>query len=582
MTAETTRLPDGSVPVLLSSHVEELLREEAASICAYLEAHEDVGPAEVASALAATRPIRRHRALVAAKDRDGLIAALRAFAADGEAPGTVVASGSGSPKVAFVYPGQGNQRRGMGKVCYERSEAFRAETDRCDRVFQECFGISPLDYLLDRGPDLGGSARVVQPALFLQMMGLTAMWRAAGVEPGATVGHSLGELVAAHVAGMIGLRDAITVVMLRAELIERLIADGFAMAVLGVDREACEALIARQPGWAEVSVVNSAHLVGLSGDEQTVARIVAEAQGAGVFARQIRVPYPAHISMVNQFREAWSDAFAGRLEHPELLGSPTPCVGGCTGDALPEGADSAEYWFRTLRNVVRFDLAVAKAVELGVEVFVEISEHPMLLLAMLETAHAARPAKPPVVVGTSRRTTEDLGEFTRNVVAVAVGDPKFPWPAWPGRAPLPGFPPVRMQKLKLWAHAPAAPVAPAPQAKAEELSGPAPQALISDPAPEAAARALGPEELAELVRAEVTRVMGAGEEDFELDGSEPLVLLGLDSMQALELRKRVQERFGREVPLTALMAGASLDEVVEMMTQTHMQTTQSHTEVAYA
>ena len=582
MTDETNRLPDGSVPVLLSSHVEELLREEAAAICAYLEAHEEAGPAEVAAALAATRPVRKHRALVVVKDRGELIAALRAFAANGEAPGVVTASGTGSPKVAFVYPGQGNQRRGMGKVCYERSPAFRAEADRCDRLFQESFGISPLDYLLDRGPDLGSTAQVVQPALFLQMMGLTAMWRAAGVEPRATVGHSLGELVAAHVAGMITLRDAITVVMLRAEVIERLVSDGFAMAVLGVDREACDALIARQPGWAEVSVVNSAHLIGISGDGQSVAQIVDEAQKTGVFARQIRVPYPAHISLVNQYWGAWAEAFEGRLEHAELFGSRMPCVGGCTGDALAEGADSVEYWFRTLRNVVRFDLAVAKAVELGVDVFVEISEHPMLLLAMLETANAVRPANPPAVVGTSRRTAEDFSEFVRNLAAVAVGDPKFPWPVARGGSALPGFPPARMQKLKLWAHAPAARAALAPtaepaQPQPAEPAQPQP-AQAPDPAP--APEALAPEELADLVRAEVTRVMGVGEEDFELDGSEPLVLLGLDSMQALELRKRVQAKFGKEVPLTALMAGASLDEVVEMMTQT--QTSQSRSEVAYA
>ncbi|MGY2062876.1 nocobactin polyketide synthase NbtC, partial [Nocardia gipuzkoensis] len=142
------RLPDGTVPVLLSSDTAAGLRAEAAQLSAYLSGHEQVGPNQVADMLFRTRLARRRRALVMAATRAELLAALAAVAADTEHP-AVVAGTAAVRRVGFVFPGQGSQRPGMGKLYYELSQAYRDEVRACAAVHEERFGhAQPLHYLL--------------------------------------------------------------------------------------------------------------------------------------------------------------------------------------------------------------------------------------------------------------------------------------------------------------------------------------------------------------------------------------------------------------------------------------------------
>ncbi|MGW4634868.1 nocobactin polyketide synthase NbtC [Nocardia sp. NPDC004415] len=455
------RLPDGTIPVLLSSDTEDSLRREGAAVLAYCEQHPDLGPGPVSDMLLRTRVARRHRALITVTDRAELLAALTAVAEGTSHPklmrGTAIAR-----KIGYVYPGQGSQRPGMGLMLYRHSAAFRAAVDECEAVFQDLYGISPLAYLLHEDGDLEDDVRIVQPALFMQMIGLSAMWRAVGVHPAATVGHSQGEIAAAVVSGLIPLADGVRVVTIRAQLVGTVsqevgIAGAYSMAVLGVDRDQCEALLARNSGWAELSVVNSAHILAISGERPMITETVDNLTALGVFAKEIKVAYPAHTSIVSKFREILCGSMVGQLDSPAFAETSVPSFGGALGKSITTDLPIGDYWYWNLRNRVRFDLAIAAAAEYGVDTLLEIADHPTLMLAVQENLTTLAPKRDYLVTGTSRRTATDLAEFTRSIAQIAVNNTDFDWDGLlvdgprTTRLPLFDFPNTQTNDKHLWA-----------------------------------------------------------------------------------------------------------------------------------
>ncbi|GBE64984.1 putative polyketide synthase MbtD [Mycobacterium sp. MFM001] len=457
MTIRSYRLPDGTVPILLSAPTPDLLRDEAAALLGYAAAHPETAPEAIADMLFRTRTARAHRALAMVTDRDELLDACRAIA-DGHGHGSVVCNDTPATarNLAFVFPGQGSQRPGMGRMFYESVPAYRAEVDRCVAAFQSISGESPLDYLLAEDFPAEDTARTVQPALFAQMAGLAATWRSFGVEPNITVGHSQGEIAAAYVSGAITLADAVHLVEIRSHAADEFITGDYAMAVLAADRDTCESELARSTGWAELSVVNSPGMTGISGERDAVQRIVETLTEGGIFARVIRVRYPAHTSMINALAEKVRAAAQRELQNPAFLDTETPCVGATLGTPITTDFPLDHYWFWNLRNTVRFDKAIAAALPLGADTFVELAEHPTLQLAIEENLAAAAGDRTTMVIGTSNRNAADLGGFTRNLALLAVHDLDYRWDslctesAGPTPLPLADFPNTRMNEVLLW------------------------------------------------------------------------------------------------------------------------------------
>lgn len=470
------RLPDGSIPVLLSSDTADGVRAEAAGILDFLESRPAVTPDRVADMLFRTRTARRYRALAMVTGREELLDALRAVAAGTTHAAVVAGDGPATARrIGFVFPGQGSQRPGMGKLYYELSPAYRAAVDECSGLHAERFGHDqPLHYLLGSEGQYQDTVWEVQPALMFHMAGLAAMWRAAGVEPSATVGHSQGELAAGAVSRVMSVRDAVLVVTHRARLVERLSPRGFSMAVLAMDREDCEALLARNSGWAELSVVNAPHIMAISGDRETITDMVAAATAQGQFAREIGVAYPAHTSIVAELREEFEGFLGGEMSSVTFLDTEIPCYGATLGAPITDDLIQEQYWYWNLRNRVRFDRAVVAAARDGIDTLIEVVEHPVLQLALQEnlTLVPPDPARGPrdfKVLGTSLRTATTLREFTRNLATVAVHDLGYDWGALRTDAapalPLRDFPHTVLNPKRLWAnpgYAPDKVTAPAP------------------------------------------------------------------------------------------------------------------------
>jgi mycobactin polyketide synthetase MbtD len=457
VTTSSYQLPDGTIPILLSSDTPELLHDEATAVLSYAVDHSEVEPEAIAGMLFRTRTARKHRALAMVVNRNELVSALQAVVDGREHPSLVRADTPATGRqLAYVFPGQGGQRPGMGRLFYESVPAFRAEVHRCAEAFETQFGESPLDYLLDEHLPIDDGASTVQPALFTQMAGLATMWRSFGITPTITIGHSQGEIAAAYVSGTITLADAVCVVGVRARAADEFASGNYAMAVIAADRDTCEDVLARCSGWAQLSVVNSPSMFGVSGDRETVQAIVDTFTARDMFARVIPVHYPAHTSSINELAGLVRATTPRQLQNPKFLDTDIDCIGATLGGPITQDLPVDEYWFWNLRNIVRFDKAIAAAVARDIDTFVELAEHPTLQLAIHENLAAVADEHATMVVGTSDRTATDLGVFTRNLALLAVHNVDYPWECLridsDGPVPLPllDFPNTRMNEIRLW------------------------------------------------------------------------------------------------------------------------------------
>lgn len=435
-------LPDGRTPVLISAHARDLLQAEAGALARYLHTR-PAGVAAVAQTLRATRPIRRYRAVIRARDMGELLDGLDAVYHDVEHALVARSHQQEAARTAFVFPGQGNQWPGMGAALFGLA-AYRAEADRCDEAFRRVGHASPLHYL--RGTD-DPDPVVVQAAQFTHAAALAATWRHFGVLPDITVGHSLGELAAAYTAGVVDLDAAAAVVIARAELTDRLAGNApgrFGMAMVALGADAAAELIAGVAGWLEVSVINGPESVVVSGEWAAVQQILERADRRGVFARELAVRYPAHTSVLEPLR----DEMVAQLPDVQFHSAPVEFIGSVYGGPIPPGKTFRQYWFDNLRQQVRFDLATAAAVARGVTSFIEMSAHPTLLVPLGDVADTAQ-----VLASTDRDHPADEA-LTANIAAAAIADPGYRWRDF--AAPDAGgllrhFPHAPMHTTRLWA-----------------------------------------------------------------------------------------------------------------------------------
>ncbi|HZC53545.1 MAG TPA: mycobactin polyketide synthase MbtD, partial [Mycobacterium sp.] len=441
----THPLPDGRVPVLLSAQNERLIGQDAGAILDYLDRAGDDKDltAAVASTPLRLRRVRRHRAVARAADRGELVAVLSALVRGEEHRLVARSSKSVAPSIAFVFPGQGNQWQSMGAVAYQRLLAYRAEADRCARAFVAAGLPSPLPYLTEE-PEPGWSRTDIQGAQFTHAVSLAREWRSHGVLPAITIGHSLGEVAAAYVAGSLSLPDAVTLVGARAAIVGRL-PGRYAMAVLGVGVDEAESVIGETPGWLEVSAVNGPLSTVVAGDHDAVVVAVRLAQQRGIFAHQLSVDYPGHTSVLRSLRAELAEL----VPRSAFQDGPVAFVGSTFGAEVGGDTDFGEYWYENLCSTARFDQAVMAAQKLGANTFVELSAHPSLLypLAGLVDEDAA------VVVGSGHRDGSITDQLAANIAAVAIADPGCQWAETiPGglQPPLRGFPNAPMQAIHLW------------------------------------------------------------------------------------------------------------------------------------
>uniref|UniRef100_UPI0040400E00 type I polyketide synthase n=1 Tax=Streptomyces sp. SS7 TaxID=3108485 RepID=UPI0040400E00 len=396
----------GVVPWVVSGRGGEGLAGQAGRLASSVEsAADEVRPVDVAWSLAATRAAFENRAVLLGTERSELVAGLGDLAGNaGVAPGAVTGSFDVVPDgTVFVFPGQGAQWVGMGRELWDVSPVFAASMEACERALAPHVGWSLSEVV--RGAAELVDVDVVQPVSWAVMVSLAEVWRACGVQPSVVVGHSQGEIAAAVVAGGLSLEDGARVVALRSRAI-RAIAGRGGMVSVSLPLAEVEELLAGWSGRIDVAAVNGPASVVVAGDADALDELMAHCESSDVRARRIPVDYASHTWHV----EAIEDELARVLAAVEPRSGQVPFFSTTEAEVVDTALLDGGYWYRNLRQRVRFADAVQGLVDQGYGAFVEVSSHPVLGMAVQEAAPDA------VVVGTLRR---DKGDAHRLLTSLA-------------------------------------------------------------------------------------------------------------------------------------------------------------------
>ncbi|MGV0625812.1 type I polyketide synthase [Mycolicibacter minnesotensis] len=436
--------PDPIATLVISGKTEQRVADWAAGLADWLAGPgADVPLADIAHTLNHRRSRYPKFATVCAANTEQALTGLRAVAGGYPAPGVVgVRSTAGSQSgrgTVFLYSGQGSQWAGMGRQLLIDAPAFAAAVDELEPDFVAQVGFS-LRQVLESGEPVVGIDRI-QPVLVGVQLALTALWRSHGVEPDAVIGHSMGEVAAAVVAGALTPADGLKVIATRSRLMARLSGQG-AMALLELDAAAVEALIAERPD-VTVAVYAAPQQTVIAGPPDEVDAVVAAVDAQGRLARRVEVDVASHHPTVDPILDELRTALADLKPSAPTI----PLISTVGQNETGATAFDADYWVHNLRNPVRFADAVAAAAATHTN-FVEVSPHPLLSHAINGTLESARPAGDTVVAGTLLREQSDALSFHTNLAVVAPPAATADPDGGVGRADLPPRP---WQHVRYWA-----------------------------------------------------------------------------------------------------------------------------------
>lgn len=354
----------GVVAWVISGKTASALAAQAGRLGRYVRARPALDVVDVGYSLVSTRSVFDHRAVVVGQTRDELLAGLAGVVAGRPEAGVVCGVGKPAGKTAFVFAGQGSQWLGMGSELYAAypvfAEALDAVVDELDRHLRY-----PLrDVIWGHDQDLLNTTEFAQPALFAVEVALYRLLMSWGVRPGLVLGHSVGELAAAHVAGALCLPDAAMLVAARGRLMQALPAGGAMFAV-----QAREDEVAPMLGHdVSIAAVNGPASVVISGAHDAVSAIADRLRGQGRRVHRLAVSHAFHSALVEPMIAEFT-AVAAELS----VGLPTiPVISNVTGQLVADDFASADYWARHIRAVVRFGDSVRSAHCAGASRFIEV------------------------------------------------------------------------------------------------------------------------------------------------------------------------------------------------------------------
>ncbi len=450
--------------LVISGNSEAALKAVAGTYVELLSGDSATTWEEICAGAATCRTQLRYRLALVAETREEAAAKLENYVAGKVVPRLATGSAAtATTPIAFVYSGNGPQWWGMGRELLQENSIFRSELEAVDAIFAPLAGWSLIEEM--RKPESENRialTEVAQPMLFALQLGLTQVLRSAGVEPSAVLGHSVGEAAAGWACGALTREQATRVIFHRSMEQGKTAGQG-KMAALGIGPEEAAAAIAEIPGWLELAAVNSPQSVTVAGDPAALEKLVQVMTSAGKFARLLQLNYPFHTKAMEPIRTGLLDA----LKDLAPQASTVPFISTVDGIAKAGQELDADYWYRNVREPVRFHEAVAHLLkESGIGVFLEIGPHPVLKDYVAQSAKALEIAA--TVLPTLRRPgskgpepesdnlwtatcachangASDLAKLFERPYPVP-GLPLYPWQHvrhWRGKVPLPDvFSPV--------------------------------------------------------------------------------------------------------------------------------------------
>lgn len=439
--------PPSDAPVLLplSAHSPSALRQLAGAYAGYLGAPDAPPIADVAFTAATRRSQLSERLAVVAGSHDEVVGRLTAFAE--ERPAAGISTGSANdrtPRMIFVFPGQGGQWLGMGLRLAATEPVFAASLARCSAAIEGEAGWSLVDEL--EAPEERSRLNeisVVQPAIFAIQVALADLLAHWGLRPDVVIGHSMGEIAAAHVAGILSLEDAAAVICRRSRLLKRVAGKG-AMGVVELSLDEARELIAPFDGRLSVASSNGPTTTVLAGEEDALDEALQVVQERRGFARRVRVDVASHSPQVDPLLTELESALADLQPCPARI----QFVSTVTGEPAAGPEMGSAYWARNLRQPVLFGPVVAELMRDGETAFLELSPHAVLLGAVESAARTA--GAQAIAVGALRRDQDEAALLREAVGALWTAGIPVDWNrVTPGRValPLPSYP---WQRERFW------------------------------------------------------------------------------------------------------------------------------------
>ncbi|MGC1196080.1 MAG: type I polyketide synthase, partial [Geitlerinemataceae cyanobacterium] len=352
----------------LSAKTETALQDLAQRYADYLDTHRDVNLGDIGFSANTGRHHFGHRLALVADSHENLRSQLQTFSSE-------PASHQGNPrKLGFLFTGQGAQYGNMGRQLYQTQPAFRKIFDRCADILKDYRDVSLLDILYgDRHSELDRTA-YTQPALFAIEYALAQLWKSWGIEPDWVMGHSVGEYVAACLAGVFSLEDGLKLIAYRSSLMQALPQDGEMVAVLASE-ETVLAVIRPYSQQVSIAAINGPQSVVISGAREAISAICQILDDRSIKTKKLRVSHAFH-SPLMQPMLAEFDRVARqiRFSPPQI-----PLISNVTGELMTEAIATPEYWCDHITQPVRFARSMECLKQQGVDTFVEIGPKPTLL-----------------------------------------------------------------------------------------------------------------------------------------------------------------------------------------------------------
>ncbi|WP_051836736.1 type I polyketide synthase [Streptomyces sp. NRRL WC-3742] len=516
-------------PWVLSARSAPALRELAARLVPLATGPESPGAAR---ALATTRAAFEHRAVVIAREPAEAAAGLRSLADGTLSADAVTGLARPAGRTVFVFPGQGAQWQGMAADLLAESDVFADAMAACDEALAPHVDWSVRAVLRGaaRQPGLE-QVEVAQTCLFAVMVALAELWAHHGVRPHAVVGHSQGEIAAAHVCGALTLDEAARVVAQRAKAVGAL--SGGRMAAVALPRGELDHHLARYPGQVWLAADNGPRSTVVSGTADAVTQLVAELDRRTVRASLLAVDYASHCPAM----EPAEAHLTNGLSELRPRSAEVPFYSTLTPGPLDTTALTARYWYRNLRHPVEFGATIRALLSAGCRDFIEISPHPVLTHAILETAEQT--GRPATAVGTLRRGEGGLRRFLLSAAQAYTHGAPLSWPtlfAGPQaqHTDLPTYP---FQRERYWLTTPSSPRRRPMDSAVQEADAPA--------RPDEA-------DLLALVREQAAIVLGH-RDGTSIEPDEAFAALGTTSLTAVELRTRLAGLLHLSLPAAVVL-----------------------------